>query len=568
MRKLFGSPLAWVLAAAAVVRVVGIGWGLPSTDGWDNDGVAPRDFLVGLLETFTPGHYYTYPPIHLVLLAVLTSPISLLGVINAASLSQEDVVAELLRPPYMTAMAYVARAVSLAMSLGVLYGVAKIAEALRGPRAGWLAAAVAAFDLSLTYYAHTSNLDVPYLFWATMALLELVRALVRQEPRRFKSFAALAVLSVATKDQAYALFVVSVPALLVAWFGFSSEARRHFKEHAGAILRAAVLAVGVLLVADGVVFNPTGFRERLRFLSGPASQDFAQYSGDWDGRGRVLRATLNHYLHVTPTLLAGLVGIGVVLWLLSKRREKPDTWVAGWVPLLAALSFTLAFNCVARRVEHRFVLPQGVLLTVYGGIALDALLRLERLWLRAVSAAAAVVGLGQAAFLALAVDAALLRDPRYAAERWMREHVRRDDRIETYGLNVYLPRFPPEARVTRVGPEPATGRNPMPGFQEVQDAFGNVLARGPRFVVLCEGWAWRYLEDPFGAGPAGIITPPTQMTTRTDQDAKAYFRGLLSGQGGYHHAFTAEYEPGVFPWIDIHGSTTRKVWIFEREVER
>src|SRR5215468_3665759 len=78
-RARLGSPLAWILAALLVLRIVGIGWGLPASDGWDNDGIAPRDFLAGLVETVLPGHYYTYPPVHLALLACVTAPVTLVA---------------------------------------------------------------------------------------------------------------------------------------------------------------------------------------------------------------------------------------------------------------------------------------------------------------------------------------------------------------------------------------------------------------------------------------------------------------------------------------------------------
>ena len=135
------SPISWVLAGVFVLHVVGIGWGLPASDGWDNDGVAPRDFLAGLVETVTPGHFYTYPPVHLVLLAVVTAPVTLLALARAPSLAPADVVHEILRVPYMTTIAYGARFVSLAMSLGIVWAVAKMVEELRGKRAGWCAAA-------------------------------------------------------------------------------------------------------------------------------------------------------------------------------------------------------------------------------------------------------------------------------------------------------------------------------------------------------------------------------------------------------------------------------------------
>src|SRR4051794_17674471 len=159
-RALARSPLTWILGIVGVLHAVGIGWGLPASDGWDNDGIAPRDFLVGLVETFTPGHYFTYPPVHLVLLGVVTLPVTLTALLRAPSLDQAAVVGEIVRVPYMTILAYEARWVSLAMSVGIVYMLAKIGEELRGRRAGLWVAAACGVNAPFGYYAHTSNLDV------------------------------------------------------------------------------------------------------------------------------------------------------------------------------------------------------------------------------------------------------------------------------------------------------------------------------------------------------------------------------------------------------------------------
>ena len=45
-------PLRVVLLVAACLHGVGISWGMPASDGWDVDGVAPRDFLPGLAATY------------------------------------------------------------------------------------------------------------------------------------------------------------------------------------------------------------------------------------------------------------------------------------------------------------------------------------------------------------------------------------------------------------------------------------------------------------------------------------------------------------------------------------
>jgi Dolichyl-phosphate-mannose-protein mannosyltransferase len=560
------SPLAWICAAVLLVRIVGIGWGLPASDGWDNDGVAPRDFLASLVQTATPGSYATYPPLHLVLLAVVTAPVTLVALVRAPSLSTADVVAQMLHVPTMTTIAVLARLVSLVMSIGIVWAVAKIAEELRGERAGWCAAAFVGVNAPLTYYAHTTNLDVPYVFWGCLALLSLVRAVVRNEPRRLRSWAMYAAFAVGTKDQAYALYLLAAPAGLALWLALDPRPRLGWRTLVREVVLALGIAAGLLLVIDGVLFNPSGFRERVRFLLGPASQAYAQYTDDWAGRWQVVRDLGSRFGLFYPWAFAvfGVLGLAV---LLREERHQRGRLVAGLLPLAVIASFTVAFNCVARRTDHRFELPQTILAAVYGGVALDVLVfRLQgaiaRAFVRVGVAASFAVGL----FGAIDIDVNLLLDPRYDAEAWLRAHVAPEDTIETYGLNVYMPRFPAGAHVVRVGPDPGDHRSPMPGVEEVVDDYDHAAARGPRFIVVSSGWVWRYLLDPQGSAEPGRQLPPTQRETRGDARASEYFEELVnSDYGPYRLAHVADWKSRVWPAVEIHASTSREIWIYERE---
>ena len=184
--RLVQSPEAWVLAGALVLFGVGLGWGLPASDTWDNDGVAPRDFLVALSQTFDKGGfdfaYLHLAPVHLVLLAILTAPVTLPALLSAPSRAPDAIVAHMIQTPTMTAIAWVARGTSVAMALATVWALGRTAREVAGKRAGVLVSAVSALDVALVYYAHATNLEVPYLFWGALALLFLVRAVVREEP--------------------------------------------------------------------------------------------------------------------------------------------------------------------------------------------------------------------------------------------------------------------------------------------------------------------------------------------------------------------------------------------------
>jgi 4-amino-4-deoxy-L-arabinose transferase-like glycosyltransferase len=557
------SPLAWILVATLAVHLVGITWGLPGADGWDDDGIAPRDFLSGVYESYVPGSFFTYPPVHLLLLTVLTAPGWIVGLVRATSLAPHDVIAELTRVPYMTAFSFVARVVAEVMAVGIVYAVARIGEDLWGRRAAVWSAGVAALNMSLAYYAHTSNLDVPYLFWAMFALLWFVRAIVRRELRLLRYAGLCAALAVGTKDQAYAVFVLSVPLALGAWLATDAWPR----ENARALVRQLGLAIGIaavlLALVDGAVTNPSGFVKRVHFLTGTASQDHAYYAASWVGRQRVLEDVVRFFDRYYPVALGPFVLAGLYLHV-ARTKGEPGRRVAGLLPALAVVSFTLAFNCVARRTEHRFVLPQSIFVSLYAGLAFDALTA-PTSRIRVIGWVAAVAIGGRALFDCVAVDVALVRDPRYAAEAWLDAHVLPGDSIEVYGNNVYLPRFPSGARVQRVDPEPLLGRSPLPGVTEIEQPFDAVEDRKPEWIVASEAWTWRYVILPPNDPKGAIVLAPQQAERERDVATRAYFASLFHGTGEYEMVYQARYDDSFWPRIDIHASTTRTIFVFRRK---
>jgi hypothetical protein len=256
---------------------------------------------------------------------------------------------------------------------------------------------------------------------------------------------------------------------------------------------------------------------------------------------------------------------GVAIHVL-RTRGAPRHRVAGLVPAFAVVSFTLAFNCVARRTEHRFLLPQSLLVSLYAGLALDAAMRSARktsvlAW--SAGALIAIVG-GRALFECAAVDVALLRDPRYDAEAWLEAHVAAGETMEVYGNNTNLPRLPARTRVTRVDPSPVSSRSPIPGITELQGAYDQVEQRSPDWIVVSEGWLWRYTKAAPTPGGAFVVAP-AQMARQNDLATRAYFASLLDGtNAAYVEDHASTYDDHFWPRVDIHASTTRNVFVFRR----
>ena len=169
--------------------------------------------------------------------------------------------------------------------------------------------------------------------------------------------ALLAASAVATKDQAYALFAVSLPLFLLAWFVADPWPRRHARAILTTLLAAGAVSLFALLLVDGAITNPGGFARRIAFLAGPASQDYAQYVQGPAGWAALLGDMARFFLRGYGGASVLQAALGLSLHLSRFRGEK---WVAGLLPALAIISFILCFNFSALRTDHRFLLPQAV----------------------------------------------------------------------------------------------------------------------------------------------------------------------------------------------------------------
>jgi len=131
---------------------------------------------------------------------------------------------------------------------------------------------------------------------------------------------------------------------------------------------------------------------------------------------------------------------------------------------------------------------------------------------------------------------------------------------------VYLPRIHAlgASRAVRVGPTPPSRRGPIPGLEEVEAPYGEILDRAPRFVVVNECWVWRYLPDAFVQTPEGRIRPTTQLAEAKDADATSFYEALFGGLLPYRLAQEARMEHPLFRARKLHASVSCPVYTFER----
>jgi hypothetical protein len=264
-----------------------------------------------------------------------------------------------------------------------------------------------------------------------------------------------------------------------------------------------------------------------------------------------------------PAAAAWLGAIGASIHIVRSRDER-SLFVSGLLPLLAIISFTVAFNFVALRTENRFLLPQSIFIAVYVGIAVDRLAFVSHPLIRYAARGLALTIAAIALYHCAGIDAAFIGDPRYDAERWLEVNVRPRDTIEAYGLNVYLPRFPDGAIVTRLDRKPLTARNPLPHVTESDQPFASIAARNPRFIVVSAFWAQDYLRQDIAEPNDGRAVQKVQRSVFEETGARNYFMALFAGKLPYRLAHRSTYASGFWPSVDTYESLAQTVFLFER----
>ncbi len=483
----------FLLAASLGLNAFGIGWGLPSRYGWAPDELLPGEVLEGQARRFSSGWHSKYPPLHYYLLTAAYAPMLEPAKPAAPPAAVSDAV--------YARLFLASRGVSLLMAAGFLLAVFLAGHAVAGAKAAFFTAALVATMPPFVFYAKLANLDVPSLFWWAVSLVLLLRVLKGHRLVDYLLFAASAVFAVCTKDQTYGLYVLVVPWIL--WSRARFEGRANVFGALGAASRReslAAAALGLVLFATfhNLAWNFDGFRAHLALITGRASQDFREFSGNPSGHLSLLVQTVANlgFSLGWPAFAVCLGG----LWVALRRRETR------WPPLtllIPAAGYYLFFLSVVLYSYDRFVLPIAVLLALYGGAVLARAWDKRLGWARA----GVVLLLAYGAGRCVSLDLAMTHDARYAAEAWLKEHASPPALVAPVGPLEYLPRMDGlDARPLG----PAVAR-----LQKVQ----------PRFVVVNADYAER--ADPGTA-------------------EHELYAGLDRGDLGYRRVFAHRFDA---PWL-------------------
>jgi hypothetical protein len=564
-----------VIFAFALSQIFAMGWDLPGAYGWENDGTAPRDFFGGIGLNLSPGKAHGYPLFHNLVVGVLSIPVLLPAALAADSWSMNDLMPSILSVPTMTGVSIVAKTVGLLMGCVSLLILARIARRTVNASAGRWAALWAATCLTFAYYARTSNLDGPYLMWTALAIDRLLTLAESHSRRDYVLFGVLAGAAIATKDQAYASFVLPGLVYLLALpltkqnpFG---PRPTHYLNVGWATLSGA-LSLGLL---GGAFVNPTGFALRVRNMTGASSRDWRDYARTTEGLAANVRDILeSQETMFWPWIAVAICWIGVALVVFRKGGTGLRSRAFRLLPLSVAVGSIAFFTLVVGRSEHRFCLPMGYWLSYYGGVASAA-------FVGRMSAVAPQTGrLSRAALGAVVVWSALhsfqvhltqLGDARNQVVDYL-DKLEPGTLVETYGLLVHLPHFDVSPgspyRLERVSRRPLAERNPLLGATEIDEPYGNIQNRAPDVLVVPEHSLESHVPRKLDSGRA-----ESNMWKRAqaDSDARAFFEAIRDDTlNGYEVRLVAE--PTLPRWasalglrpVRVHQSVGNRQWILVR----
>jgi len=437
------------------LNLFGITWGLPNGGyDWANDSVAPLEPLAYAKRLIYQEPWWSkYPPFHFMVLAALYAPYALYLYLTGNLASPTDFYPYGLKDPEFSLMVFtlIARVTSALMGMGTVLVNYYTAKRLYGHRAGLISALLIATSHAVIYYSHNANVDVPQLFWISLALYSFVLLLETYEMKYYILLGLYAAFAVGTKNSAYALFLGLLPPLL--WFHM-----RHAQATSkGAfplvladrrLLYGFLTSVITLIVVFNLPFNWQGFTEHVQFHLGSSvktSRVIRESASVLQGDVTLMTKYVICILQSNgiPAFLLLVAGFFYCLFKLPGRS---------WTLLIPMLTYYVFFLRSHGGYHLRYILPVYLFLSWQAGKLAADLLACRKIP-KLISTTAILLILVHSLAYGFSLDLLLTRDSRYSAEKWMEKNIPQGAVVAAHDPGYGLPRFPPGMQVRRIRPD-------------------------------------------------------------------------------------------------------------------
>jgi hypothetical protein len=398
-------------------------------NSWAPDEFSPLLVHDAIQQKFSNGWQVLYPPGHIYVLATVLAPIELLDRVGVVEFGS--------RPTYLVAF-YLIRLTSIVMASLTVLVVFQITRELLDARSGLFAALTVGFAVPFVFYAKLANVEVPYLLWVSLSLLYYIRILAAHQRRHYVLFGLTAALAIGTKDQAYALYLLMPAIIPLSDYmhrrraGEQAPLRRSFVN--GNTVSVVLVGGTTLALIHNLLFNWTGAVERLRIMTGPITTSLQEFPNTMAGHAAMLSLALRHlqFSMGWPLFVAAIAGVLLAL-LHSRERPRAPAMLAPilsyWIFLIVPLMYHY----------DRYLLPIVVILSIFAGYGMAVFTQPGAF--AAVRRMLAAAAIAFSVAYAASVDVLLVSDGRYAAERWIRDHIPAGSRVMAVGYDLYVPRL-------------------------------------------------------------------------------------------------------------------------------
>ena len=545
MRKYFlGFGLAPVAVPclALALYLPGFWWGAPyatapdRTHSWGVDDETPLGPLAEIHNIIEPkpDRNLGYPLMHPLLVSVAYTPyLSYLVLTKQLSLTGSGIYPFGLIDPIETLrnLTFIAHVVSVLMGVGIVLALYETTAVVWDRQTGVLAAMFGMVCYPMFYYVRNANVDVPMLFFVSLAVAAFTRCCIHgYTTRRVLWLGAFIGFSIGTKEPAVGAFLLFP---LAFWGCYQPEGKLSPRSKAPSFWKLGLVCLFSTFLAfgfgSGLFIDPERYVAHLNFISGrleylssgntPVALTFPF---TWEGHVQYLEK-IGEYLMdgmTVPGLLLAVVGIGVVL-----TKERALLFLGA-----PALGYLVFLFFALRSGQIRYVMPAAVLLAffqaravTFGWKSRTVVVRWGILFLMCLSLA---IGLLRGFDLTYE----MIYDSRYEAGEWLASRTKAGDRIEYFGTPEKLP--PVMAGIITSNAIPYFGMHVAPPDENeaTHTILQNWEERKPTFVITIPD-----LTSSKGV-PHNHTCPPK------------IFAGLMSGTIGYQLAGFFQ-TPRLFPWL-------------------
>jgi len=344
---------ALILAFVFLLILPGIFWGLPSAITPQDDAPLPLGSLLFFTE-YTKSQLNTvYPAFHQILMLPLYAVAFAIYWLMGGFSRVNSVWPYGLRDVsvFFSMLIVLTNLVAAVMAVLLLRFTFPMVERRRWL---WFGVLLIVTNGVFVYYARVGNLDMPYIFWWTVAWLGLWRYLIQGKP----SFISLvpagiaAAFAIGSKDQASGLVIGAGLLLLLIGPLPSTPFRARFRQ---AIVFTTTVVLTYVLVA--ILPQPMRWWNHARFVVSPHAPTKIPFTPAGEVQLFVVMLGRLRSVFTIPVLLLCVLG---VYTLFRSGRKR-----AFWVLALPIIGYYIVIIAKARVAQPRFLLPFMIPILVF-----------------------------------------------------------------------------------------------------------------------------------------------------------------------------------------------------------